>query len=171
MATATPRRAASPWIRLGGCFTACKNLTPEGSACGRSQAPRQSLSSVLIAALSVLFVSAPTWSARAADAERTPILFDTDIGTGIDDAFALGLILASPKIELRGVTTVGRDAEDRAWIVCRFLTHAGVKDVPVAWGRGEQPAEPIDWQIQYRRHPAVVWNRTVKPSKKSAVEV
>jgi len=43
--------------------------------------------------------------------ERTPVLFDTDLGTGIDDAFALGLILSSPELELRGVTTVGGGAD------------------------------------------------------------
>lgn len=104
-------------------------------------------------------------------AEKVPVLFDTDLGTGADDAFALALILATPELDLRGVTTAGPGAEDRAWMVCRFLTHAGRKDVPVAWGRGEQPGRPVDWQIQYRRHPAVVWDRTAKPVKASAVEL
>jgi len=103
--------------------------------------------------------------------QRTPILLDTDIGSYVDDAFALGLALASPDVELVGVTTVGESAEDRAWIVCRFLTHLNRQDVPVAFGRGEQPKGPLDWQIQYRRHPAVVWDRTAKPLKQSAVEL
>ena len=103
--------------------------------------------------------------------KRIPILLDTDIGSYIDDAFALGLALARPDVELVGVTTVGESAEDRAWIVCRFLTHLGRQDVPVAFGRGEQPKGPLDWQIQYRRHPAVVWDRTAKPQKATAVEL
>jgi purine nucleosidase len=101
---------------------------------------------------------------------RVPILIDTDLGSAVDDAFALGLALASTEVELAGVTTVGEAAEDRAWMVCRLLTHAGRSDVPVAFGRGEQPKGPIDWQIQYRRHPAVVWNRTNKPLAEPAVE-
>jgi inosine-uridine nucleoside N-ribohydrolase len=100
-----------------------------------------------------------------------PILLDTDIGSYVDDAFALGLALADDRVELVGVTTVGEAAEDRAWIVCRFLTHLGRQDVPVAFGRGEQPKGPLDWQIQYRRHPAVVWDRTAKPLKQTAVEL
>src|SRR5947209_2534835 len=79
---------------------------------------------------------------RAAErppADKVPILLDTDIGSDIDDAFALALALASPELDLQGVTTVGSDAEDRAWIVCRFLTAVGRPDVPVAWGRDPQP--------------------------------
>ena len=103
--------------------------------------------------------------------ERIPILLDTDIGSDVDDAFALGLALASPTLDLRGVTTVSGDAENRAWIVCRLLTAVGRRDIPVAWGRDPQPDQPVNWQIQYRRHPAVIYNRSVKPVKASAVEL
>jgi inosine-uridine nucleoside N-ribohydrolase len=107
---------------------------------------------------------------RAKDAVKTPILLDTDIGGDIDDAYALALVLASPELDLRGVTTVGAGAEDRAWIVCRFLTAVGRRNVPVAWGRGPQPGLAIEDQIQYRRHPAVIFNRTARPVKDPAVE-
>ena len=40
--------------------------------------------------------------------EKIPVILDTDIGSDIDDAFALALILASPELDLRGVTTVER---------------------------------------------------------------
>jgi purine nucleosidase len=108
---------------------------------------------------------------RTMAAERIPLLLDTDIGTDVDDAFALALALASPELDLRGVTTVGRDAQDRAWMVCRMLTAVGRRDIPVAWGRNPQPDEAINWQIQYRRHPAVIFNRTSKPVKEPAVEL
>jgi inosine-uridine nucleoside N-ribohydrolase len=108
---------------------------------------------------------------KAGAVEKIPVLLDTDIGSAIDDAFALALVMASPELELRGVTTCGRQAEDRAWMVCRFLTHLERPDIPVAFGRAPQPDYGIDWQIQYRRHPAVVWNRTIKPAKESAVEL
>ena len=38
-----------------------------------------------------------------------PILFDTDIGSDVDDALALVLILAPPELDLRCVTTVAAD--------------------------------------------------------------
>ncbi len=104
-------------------------------------------------------------SARA----KIPILLDTDFGSDVDDAFALALALQSPELDLRGVTTVSSNAEDRAWMVCRLLTAVGRRDIPVAWGRNPQPTDAIS-QIQYRRHPAVIFNRTAKPVKESAVE-
>ena len=55
---------------------------------------------------------------------KVPLLLDTDIGTDIDDTFALGLALASPEIDLRGVTTVSGDTLTRARICCRMLLDA-----------------------------------------------
>jgi inosine-uridine nucleoside N-ribohydrolase len=119
----------------------------------------------------VLFLLTSLAYADERKPKPVPILLDTDIGSYVDDVFALGLALADERVELVGVTTVGEAAEDRAWIVCRFVTHLERQDVPVALGRGEQPKGPIDWQIQYRRHPAVVWDRTARPAKQTAVEL
>jgi len=80
----------------------------------------------LPAALMIALLLCPTL--RAAD--RVPILLDTDIGSDVDDAFALALALASPEVDLQGVTTVAADAETRAWMVCRLLTAVGRRDVP-----------------------------------------
>jgi inosine-uridine nucleoside N-ribohydrolase len=101
---------------------------------------------------------------------KIPVLLDTDIGTDIDDAFALALALTSPEIDLQGITTVSEQAEDRAWIVCRFLTAVGRRDIPVAWGRAPQPGNALTGQFQYRYHPAPIFNRTSKPVKESAVD-
>jgi inosine-uridine nucleoside N-ribohydrolase len=118
----------------------------------------------------VLLLAASGSAAEPSAPDKTPILLDTDIGGDVDDAFALALALASPEVELVGVTTVGEGAEDRAWMVCRLLTAVGRRDVPVAWGRDPQPKGPVEGQIQYRRHPGVIFNRTSKPVKESAVE-
>jgi inosine-uridine nucleoside N-ribohydrolase len=114
-------------------------------------------------------------SAQGAESAKTaskpiPVLLDTDIGTDIDDAFALALVLASPELDLRGVTTVGSDPGTRALMVCRFLTAVDRRDIPVAAGAAPQPAEEIKGQYQYRNHPAVIFNRTAKPVKETAVE-
>jgi inosine-uridine nucleoside N-ribohydrolase len=106
----------------------------------------------------------------AVRADDAPVLIDTDIGSAIDDAFALGLALASPELEVRGITTVGQRAEDRAWIVCRFLSHSGQKEIPVAWGRDPQPASELKEQRQYRGHPGVLFGRTQKPIDEPAEE-
>lgn len=77
------------------------------------------------------------WPCRAAAPQTTgkiPILLDTDIGSDIDDAFALALILDSPEFDLLGVTTVSGDAEARARLVAKLLEDGGRQDVPVVAG-------------------------------------
>lgn len=108
---------------------------------------------------------------HADEPRKIPVILDTDIGSDVDDAFALALVAASPELDLRAVTTSAGDAEDRAWLVCRFLTQVGHKPIPVAFGRAPQSDDKPDWQIQYRRHPAAIFDRTMKPVKESAVEL
>ena len=64
------------------------------------------------------------------------MILDTDIGTDIDDAFALALIINSPEFELLGVTTVSGDTAARARIAAKMLWEAGGKwrQVPVVAG-------------------------------------
>jgi inosine-uridine nucleoside N-ribohydrolase len=73
----------------------------------------------------------------AADAPaKIPVILDTDIGTDIDDAFALALIVDSPEFDLLGVTTVSGDTAARARIAAKVLWEAGGKwrQVPVVAG-------------------------------------
>src|SRR5690348_8427315 len=92
----------------------------------------------------ILFAIPVDYSAPPAPVKKaTPTLLDTDIGTDIDDAFALALILASPELDLRGVTTVGTEPQTRARIVCRLLAAAGRREIPVAAGENPQPKEEI----------------------------
>ena len=66
-----------------------------------------------------------------------PIVIDTDVGADPDDALALTLALASPEVDVRGVTIVSGDVNWRARIATRLLGMAGRSDVPVFLGRGE----------------------------------
>src|SRR6516225_2650160 len=76
---------------------------------------------------------------------KIPVILDTDIGTDIDDAFALALILASPELELLGVTTVSGDTQARARLAAKLLWEAGGawRKVPVYAGEPGSP-QPID---------------------------
>jgi purine nucleosidase len=65
-----------------------------------------------------------------------PIVIDTDIGADPDDALALVLALASPEVDVRGVTIVSGDVRWRARITTRLLGMAGRSDIPVFLGRG-----------------------------------
>jgi purine nucleosidase len=66
-----------------------------------------------------------------------PIVIDTDVGADPDDALALILALASPEVDVRGVTIVSGDVSWRARIATRLLGMAGRSDVPIFLGRGE----------------------------------
>jgi len=88
----------------------------------------------------------PFTDSIAADA-RIPILLDTDIGTDIDDAFALALILQSRELDLVGVTTVSGDTQARARLAAKMLWEAGRPNVPVAAGEpgSSQPVDQTRW--------------------------
>ena len=82
---------------------------------------------------------------------RAKILLDTDIGTDIDDAWALGYALKSPHFELLGVTVTDADTPHRASLACKLLHRLGRTDVPVAVGRQTQaiPPDRIDYQFTW----------------------
>jgi purine nucleosidase len=63
------------------------------------------------------------------------LILDTDIGTDIDDAYALALVLASPELELVGVTVANNRTDQRAALALKLLHEVGRDDVPVAPGR------------------------------------
>ena len=98
----------------------------------------------LAAFAGALLISASAW----AQAPRTKIVLDTDIGTDIDDAWALGYVLKSPTLELLGVTIGDGDTTQRARLACKLLARLGRTDVPVAVGR-RTPAVPPD-RVDYQ---------------------
>jgi inosine-uridine nucleoside N-ribohydrolase len=67
---------------------------------------------------------------------RVPVILDTDIGDDIDDTWALAMLLRSPQLDLKLVTTTCGKAEYRAKIVAKILTAAGRTDVPIGLGAG-----------------------------------
>ena len=67
--------------------------------------------------------------------ERTKVLFDCDIGSDIDDAYAMALLLASPEIELVGITVGHARTPDRALLALRMLYETGLDHIPVYVGR------------------------------------
>jgi purine nucleosidase len=80
---------------------------------------------------------------------REPVLFDTDIGTDIDDAYALAALVHRPELELLGVTTVSGDTVARARLAAKLLAVAGArwKSLPVYAGRpgSTQYMKQVDW--------------------------
>lgn len=100
----------------------------------------------LLACFLVLVLSA---AMPAAAQPRMKVLLDTDIGTDIDDAWALGLLIASPAVELVGVTITDGDTAARAKVACKLLHVTGKGDVPVAVGRRTPPPHDVDYQFTW----------------------
>lgn len=70
-----------------------------------------------------------------ATAAKIPVILDTDIGSDIDDTWALAQALRSPEIDLKLVLTAMGDTSYRTAIAAKFLEVTGRTDVPVGMGR------------------------------------
>ena len=71
----------------------------------------------------------------SARAERHKVILDSDLGSDIDDAFAVALLLASPELEIVGITLAHGQTGKRGRLACRLLHETGRQDIPVALGR------------------------------------
>jgi inosine-uridine nucleoside N-ribohydrolase len=90
-------------------------------------------------AILVLACGIAAWAAgggAARPARKLPVLLDTDIGDHADDTWALVLLLKSPQLDLKLVTTTFGKSEYRAKIIAKILTVAGRTDVPIGLGAG-----------------------------------
>lgn len=77
--------------------------------------------------------------------DRIPVLLDTDIGSDIDDAVCLAYLLAQPRCELAGITTVSGQACLRAALADAVCRAAGRTDIPIHAGaeRGLMSGEVV----------------------------
>ena len=65
---------------------------------------------------------------------KIPVILDTDIGTDIDDTWALAFLLRCPEIDVKLITTTTGDTEVRARLIAKFLEIAGRSDIPIGVG-------------------------------------
>jgi purine nucleosidase len=136
--------------------------------------------------LVLLGVASYSWAQSTPNsAPRQKIIIDTDIGGDIDDAFAVGLALASPDVEILGVTTAWHATQLRARLVERMFCETGAKNVPVLAGLPEEgdgselsqgrwaqafpkPAKPYGSAVEFlldqvRRHPNEITLLAIAP--------
>jgi purine nucleosidase len=66
--------------------------------------------------------------------DHVAVLFDTDIGSNIDDALALAYLLRQPKCTLLGITTVSGPVERRGACAAAVCVAAGRNDIPIHCG-------------------------------------
>jgi purine nucleosidase len=86
----------------------------------------------------------------------TKVLLDTDIGSDIDDAVCLAYLLANPRADLVGITTVSGEPVQRARLASALCYAAGRPDIPVVPGASEPLSGP---QRQPRAEQAAVLPR------------
>ncbi|OLH42940.1 nucleoside hydrolase, partial [Xanthomonas oryzae] len=117
------------------------------------------------------------------------VMVSTDIGDDIDDAFALGLLLRSPQLQVLGIASAWGDTTLRAQLLQRLLQQAGRSEIPLAVGarttssiafsqarwaaRGQLPAALPDAATmilqQARQHPGEVTLLVLGPMTDAAL--
>jgi inosine-uridine nucleoside N-ribohydrolase len=76
-----------------------------------------------------------------------PIILDTDLGSDIDDHWALAMILGSPELDLRLVTVGSGDTRYRAQLAAAMLVAGGRADVPIGIGPSTVLPSTIETQV------------------------
>jgi len=90
--------------------------------------------------------------ASAAPPEK--VIIDTDIGDDIDDAFAIGLALASKEISIVRITSAWGDTRLRSQLLDRLLCETGRSDIPVATGIATESKTDFSQDSWARQGPA-----------------
>ena len=96
------------------------------------------------------------------------IILDTDIGSDVDDALALAMLLGSDSIDLLGITTVYGDTKLRAQIAAH-LCHLANKSIQVFAGL-EEPLSGREVWISGSEGKALSNLDQYAPERKSAVD-
>jgi purine nucleosidase len=89
----------------------------------------------------VLLIPALLFSSLTGPAQTHPeakpaskIIIDTDVGDDIDDAFALGLALTSPELNILGISAAWGDTTLRARMLDRMMCETGQTGIPIQAG-------------------------------------
>lgn len=103
-------------------------------------------------------------------AGKKKVLFDTDIGSDIDDAIALTYLLAQPQCELLGITTVSGEPVKRAEMASAICQAAGRKDIPIYPGASD-PLVAEQKQPRTPQHAALgTWPHETRFPEGEAIE-
>ncbi|MDP6665924.1 MAG: nucleoside hydrolase [Dehalococcoidia bacterium] len=101
--------------------------------------------------------------------KTTKVLFDTDIGSDIDDAVALAYLLAQPRCQLLGITTVSGQPVERAKLASAICRTAG-REITIVPGTEER----LDGPTRQPNVPQVsvlpIWPHETAFSEQGAVD-
>jgi purine nucleosidase len=97
-----------------------------------------------------------------------PLILDTDIGSDVDDAVTLAMILGSPEFDLQGVTVVTGDVLLRARIAMRLLRLRRRVDIPVMLGAAKPMLEHRPVWLTGEESSLIEERDTSRPAEESA---
>ena len=83
----------------------------------------------------ILIILAVFFTNDLISGQKQKVILDCDLGSDIDDAFALALVLTSPEFEVLGIVMDHGLTEKRAQIACKMLYETGMEHIPVVVGR------------------------------------
>ncbi len=66
--------------------------------------------------------------------KKIPVILDTNLGTDIDDSWAIAYMLKCPELDVKLITTATGDTTYRAKLCARLLRAGGRTDVPIGIG-------------------------------------
>src|SRR5262249_3699536 len=81
--------------------------------------------------------------AQQTTSTREKVIIDTDVGVDVDDACAIDLALASPELEVLGISSAWGDTALRARMIDRMLCETGRTEVAVNTGVGTHSTAPF----------------------------
>jgi inosine-uridine nucleoside N-ribohydrolase len=98
--------------------------------------------------------------------KKIPVIFDTDIGGDIDDTWALVMVLKSPELDVKLVTSDSGNDTYRARIIAKMLELAGRTEIPVGVGcrPGDAKGRQSEWVGDYKlaQYPGEVYEDGVE---------
>jgi inosine-uridine nucleoside N-ribohydrolase len=65
---------------------------------------------------------------------KIPVIIDTDVGTDIDDTWAVSYLLQQSQVEINLILTATHNTLARTKYLAKFLTLAGRSDIPIGIG-------------------------------------
>jgi inosine-uridine nucleoside N-ribohydrolase len=94
----------------------------------------------------------PAGAQNVSRSGRRTVIYDTDLGDDVDDAFALALLCAMPNVRILGVTTAFGETAKRAELAAKLLRVLGKGSVPIYIGRSgdHKIGRQYEWAKGYR---------------------
>ena len=106
--------------------------------------------------------------------KRIPVILDTDIGSDIDDTWALAMLLQSPELEPRLIVTESGDTVYRAKIVAKILERSEREEIPIGIGLyiSKEAGPQISWVKDYdiERYSGTIYEDGVKALIETVME-